>query len=377
VAGKAAVAAAGHVVAFVGSAVSSLATAATSAVSAPAIAVIAVVVILLLIVLALITAMGTHSAFLPPGLGSPLPGEKFVQMRKLIYHETTAGDGVNPLKIPLGARPDVNFEIVYRNVGESRLNDVLLVDNFEEGALTVLDAGFGVIESDGGDDRLVWGIGDLEPGQAGTVFYSTTLNSTASDQVIFNSVTLTATTEDGEAVNVAAQGVVIVGDPEGQPPSGWPTGQGCISQGFNVTTDPDASHYGVDAIDIAGVTGQEIYATHDGVVTAVGNDPDRAGKYVRVTSEVSGYSTFYCHMSFHRVSIGDEVHPGELLGLMGMSGNADGVHVHYDIKKDGVFVTSQYIPSNFFNGCINTQAAGGNCDCCFIGRGTPCEGSVP
>ena len=360
-----------QVAAFVARTVTSLAASAASAVSAPAIAVIAVVVILLLLVLALITTIGTHSAFLPPGLGPPLPGERFVQLRKLIYHETTAGAGVNPLKIPLGARLDVNFEIVYRNVGESRLNDVLLIDNYDESVLAILDSGFGVIESDGGDDRLVWGIGDLEPGQAGTVFYSTRLNDTSVDQVIFNNVTLTATTEDGQAVSVSAQGVVIVGDPTGQPPSGWPTGQGCISQGFNVATDPNASHYGVDAIDIAGVTNQAILATHDGV--AYVGENARAGKYVRVVSEVSGFSTFYCHLETRAVATGDIIVPGQRIGGMGRTGRTDGgVHVHYEVKKDDTLVTSQYIPSNFFNGCINTQAAGGNCDCCFTNREARC-----
>ena len=43
----------------------------------------------------------------------------------------------------------------------------------------------------------------------------------------------------------------------------------------------------------------------------------------------------YCHLSEWRVSSGQEVTPGELIGLVGATGLATGPHVHLQVDVDG------------------------------------------
>jgi murein DD-endopeptidase MepM/ murein hydrolase activator NlpD len=44
----------------------------------------------------------------------------------------------------------------------------------------------------------------------------------------------------------------------------------------------------------------------------------------------------YCHLSAFRVASGQQVSPGEVIGLVGATGLATGPHVHLQIDIDGV-----------------------------------------
>jgi len=88
--------------------------------------------------------------------------------------------------------------------------------------------------------------------------------------------------------------------------------------------------------DYAAPIGTPIEATANGTVTesryAGGN-----GNYVKIRHNGT-YSTQYLHMSKRKVKVGDYVKQGQIIGLIGMTGNTAGPHVCYRFWKNGIQV---------------------------------------
>ncbi|MCY9696156.1 LysM peptidoglycan-binding domain-containing M23 family metallopeptidase [Paenibacillus alginolyticus] len=59
----------------------------------------------------------------------------------------------------------------------------------------------------------------------------------------------------------------------------------------------------------------------------------------------NGYRTLYAHLSDIQVKDGQKVEKGEKIGVMGSTGNSTGVHLHFEIQKDGI----QQNPLKFLN----------------------------
>jgi murein DD-endopeptidase MepM/ murein hydrolase activator NlpD len=70
------------------------------------------------------------------------------------------------------------------------------------------------------------------------------------------------------------------------------------------------------------------------MVTSAGDN----GKYglCVIVDHHNGYATLYAHNSTLRVSKGDEVKKGDVIALMGSTGNATGPNCHFEILLDGV-----------------------------------------
>ncbi|MEA5050489.1 MAG: M23 family metallopeptidase [Oscillospiraceae bacterium] len=107
----------------------------------------------------------------------------------------------------------------------------------------------------------------------------------------------------------------------------WPTGEGYkISRGFS------SYHFG---IDIANVYGTPIYAADNGVVTYTAITDVGYGIYIIIDHQ-NGMQTVYGHLSALLVETGDVVSRGDLIGLMGSTGNSTGSHLHFETRIDGV-----------------------------------------
>ena len=111
---------------------------------------------------------------------------------------------------------------------------------------------------------------------------------------------------------------------------GWPTKKPyTISSGYGYRGGE--FH---DAIDISGTGGRgsPIYASKEGIVVASGkNCADWSYGTCVIIQHDNNYHTMYAHMNFVNVSTGQSVSKGQLLGGMGDTGRAFGVHLHFGL----------------------------------------------
>ena len=128
----------------------------------------------------------------------------------------------------------------------------------------------------------------------------------------------------------------------------WPVSSRRITSPFGNrnTGIPGAStnHKGVD-IGGVGYT-SEVHAAKAGTVI-VSQRSSSYGEYV-VVSHGSGNTTLYAHMSSRKVSVGDYVDQGDVLGITGSTGISSGPHLHFEITENGNRVN----PLNYLTGYI-------------------------
>ena len=117
----------------------------------------------------------------------------------------------------------------------------------------------------------------------------------------------------------------------------WPTGSRYISSYFGYRESPTAgaSSYH-EGLDIAGSTGDTIWAAASGTVTGAGYDGGM-GNYVTI-SHGNGISTVYMHCSALYVSAGQYVSQGEAIAAMGSTGISTGPHLHFSVVVGGTWV---------------------------------------
>ena len=126
-----------------------------------------------------------------------------------------------------------------------------------------------------------------------------------------------------------------------------PPTAGFLSSGFGVRVSPfsraNETEEGLlgyhSGIDISNVMDTPIQATANGEVIEAGW-MERYGWGVRIR-HTEDQETLYAHMSHVQVKTGQRVSRGDILGAMGRSGNATGVHLHYEVRKNGRPVNPQ------------------------------------
>ncbi len=98
-----------------------------------------------------------------------------------------------------------------------------------------------------------------------------------------------------------------------------------------------------EGMDFAAASGTPITATADGTVTHAGWQSGY-GKLVKIR-HAAGFETRYAHLRSIDVSVGDRVSRGERIGGMGTTGRSTGVHLHYEVRRNGRALD----PVNFIN----------------------------
>ena len=117
-----------------------------------------------------------------------------------------------------------------------------------------------------------------------------------------------------------------------------------ISSYFGYRPDPiykiEKFHSGMD---FTAALGTEAYATGDGVVYDVESNEWGYGNMV-ILDHGYGYKTRYAHLLKPAVRKGQKVKRGQVIGYIGATGKATGVHLHYEVLKND----DQIDPINFF-----------------------------
>jgi murein DD-endopeptidase MepM/ murein hydrolase activator NlpD len=89
-------------------------------------------------------------------------------------------------------------------------------------------------------------------------------------------------------------------------------------------------------IDIARPSDRTIKAADNGVVVSAGWGGGYGNKIV--IDHRNGFRTLYGHMSSLKVRVGQTVSKGTAIGVMGATGDATGVHLHFEVYKNGSLV---------------------------------------
>lgn len=120
----------------------------------------------------------------------------------------------------------------------------------------------------------------------------------------------------------------------------WPLADHVITQYFG-NTDFALAHaqlyngLGHNGIDLKASIGTPILAAGSGIILGTGNTdtvcPGASyGKWV-VIQHPNGLSTLYAHLSLIKVSGGQQVSTGDIIGYSGMTGYATGPHLHFTV----------------------------------------------
>jgi murein DD-endopeptidase MepM/ murein hydrolase activator NlpD len=107
----------------------------------------------------------------------------------------------------------------------------------------------------------------------------------------------------------------------------WPVAGGYISQYF---------HYGHYGLDIAADRGTRVKAAAGGTVTFAGWKNNGGGYQVWI-AHGSGLYTTYNHMMSVAVGRGQHVGRGQQVGRIGMTGNATGPHLHFEVWRGPIW----------------------------------------
>ena len=118
----------------------------------------------------------------------------------------------------------------------------------------------------------------------------------------------------------------------------WPVDSRDITSTVGGRASPggigSTNHKGTD-IGRVGYT-SPIYASKAGTVI-VSQYSSSYGNYVAI-SHGPGNTTLYAHMSSRKVSVGQYVNQGDVIGITGSTGNSTGPHLHFEVTENGVRV---------------------------------------
>ncbi|MBE6738693.1 MAG: M23 family metallopeptidase [Ruminococcaceae bacterium] len=121
-----------------------------------------------------------------------------------------------------------------------------------------------------------------------------------------------------------------------------PLKSGRISSHFGIRNDPFDNHLAKhEGTDIAAPKGTEIIAAAGGTVSYIGYDDDGYGKYFKI-SHSEDVLTLYAHCSEILVEKGQQIKAGEVVALVGSTGQSTGNHLHFEIRIKGKAVNAMW-----------------------------------
>jgi murein DD-endopeptidase MepM/ murein hydrolase activator NlpD len=136
----------------------------------------------------------------------------------------------------------------------------------------------------------------------------------------------------------------------------WPIPNAIVSQGFGPTSFVfEAGYAGYPhfhtGIDLAVPLGTPVFAAADGVVVQAGPMTDSSGDLVGygnyvIVEHAGGLQTLYAHLMSWVVQRKQTVKRGQLIGLVGSTGNSTGPHTHFEVRVENTPVDpDQFLPA--------------------------------
>ena len=130
--------------------------------------------------------------------------------------------------------------------------------------------------------------------------------------------------------NIVTKGTKVIPS-RGSGKFSWPAEGGYISSEMGRRWGRE--HRG---IDIARPSGFAIKAADNGVVISAGQDGTYGNRVV--VDHKNGFQTTYAHLASINVKKGQIVSSGSKLGVMGSTGRSTGIHLHFEVRKNGAIV---------------------------------------
>ncbi|MGE7186339.1 peptidoglycan DD-metalloendopeptidase family protein [Peribacillus sp. NPDC006672] len=160
--------------------------------------------------------------------------------------------------------------------------------------------------------------------QAFTYAVSETNGKKISETIVKKEVTEKAKTE------ITRKGMKVVPS-QGSGTYSWPADGGYISS-------KQGQRWGKlhKGIDIARPTTRTITAADHGIIETAGNSGGYGNKIT--INHNNGYKTVYAHLDSINVKAGQKIEKGMKIGMMGSTGHSTGVHLHFEIYKNGSLV---------------------------------------
>lgn len=109
----------------------------------------------------------------------------------------------------------------------------------------------------------------------------------------------------------------------------------------------EAPHSGLDIISEADVP---VLASAGGIVSGVTRSMKGQGNVVEISHD-GGYTTRYAHLAAINVRKGMRVRRGDVIGRVGISGNAYAPHLHYEVLRDTMVLN----PVNHFFASVSPE----------------------
>ena len=102
-------------------------------------------------------------------------------------------------------------------------------------------------------------------------------------------------------------------------------------------------HTGVDIVNDDRI----VYSPTFGIIYKIGYDASY-GNYVVIADDTPNDVHFHwlCHLSKVECSIGEKVEPSTRIGIMGNTGKATGIHLHYEIRNNSLYDVNGKIVDN-------------------------------
>lgn len=130
---------------------------------------------------------------------------------------------------------------------------------------------------------------------------------------------------DGHTRSVSSDGKAVIAE---NPKFDWPVDEARLTRGF--LPNKRRPHLG---LDLAAPKGTPILASRGGTVIYTGKEFRGFGKMILIESG-DGWAALYAHLDKILISEGQKVRQGEVIGAMGRTGRATGVHLHFEIRRD-------------------------------------------